>query len=341
MILDICKKLAYHRLDISMSPEEDVNIDGWLGATIRNSLLFATEQVKVKDGISLFTIINRLAVPEDHPLYKPLSGGFPKGFSIFIQKPIDIFSSQLVLHSGERVVFSLFLIGTYSNYYESFIEAVRFMCNRGIGGSRIPFQLHEICEKDGFGRSNRIAVGYSEKISVLRCPIHWEDFEEEKFGQRERVISLRLKAPMLLAFPTEKINQRISYQDKLNGFPSFYQFVRSAVLRCIKLAALYACPNNFELYQQALESVDSYITQAASVLLTRADIRWVNMRGPGRNNGRPPVSLSGYVGEMIFLGDFNAYMPLLSFMQMIGVGNDTVYGLGGYQIEVLKMTESR
>ncbi len=88
-----------------------------------------------------------------------------------------------------------------------------------------------------------------------------------------------------------------------------------------------------------MEEVETYLEGAASALLMKANIRWVRIPGPRRNDGRPPMLFSGYVGELVFVGDFSEYVPFLSFMQALGNGNDTVYGLGHFQIGVLEYTE--
>ena len=339
MLLDICKKLTYRRLDISISPKAEVIIEGWLGGLIRNNLLYAAEQVQTPEGDSLLSELERFPLPESHPLAAILKGGFPKSFAIAVLSPVNMLSFPLKLQEGETIVFSLVLIGQVSRYYKEFVEAVRLMCNKGIGTPQTPLVLHEICEKDGWGRSNRIAVEHSDKIAPLRFPVCPEDYREEQFGRKEKVVRLQFRSPMLLAVPSKKKDRTLSYQDKMNAFPSFYQFVRSAIFRGVRLSALYACPGEVGLYQRAMEEVETYLEGAASALLMKANIRWVRIPGPRRNDGRPPMLFSGYVGELVFVGDFSEYVPFLSFMQALGNGNETVYGLGHFQIGVLEYTE--
>ncbi len=338
-MINFYSELVYHRLEVCISPERDVCIDGWLGAVIRNNLLYAAEQVKTGEGISLLSKIGRLSLAEDHPWYKSLSGGFPKGFSLSVVYPEKIYTSRLFLHKDEKLVFALVLVGELVCYYKEFIAAIRSMCARGMGVSMVAFTLQEIYETDGFGRKQRIAVGYSDTVAALRYPVRLADFEEEHFGCREKKIRLHLTAPVSLVNRTEKKNKTISYQDKLNGFPSFYQLVRSAAYRCVKLTALYACPREKEAALRAEKEIEAYMDNAASAWLEQAEVQWVSMRGPKRDDGRLPVVVAGYVGDLIFSGDFQEYVPLLSFMQFLGVGNDTVYGAGTYRLEVLKYSE--
>ena len=338
MLADICNQLTYHRLDISISPETDVTIHGWLGAVIRNNLLYAAENVRTPEGISLLALLDRFPVTEQHPLYSVLKGGFPKFFAISVLSPEGVLSSRWLLSRAEEVDVYLSLIGSAGRYYREFIEAVRMKSRQGLGKPRTPFRLNEIREKDGLGRENRIAVGHMEKVAPLRFPVSPEDFREEKFGEKEKVIQLLFRSPLLLTVMTRKKDSALSYQDKMNGFPSFYQFVRSAFFRCLRLTALYVCPEEGERYTEALAEMDALLEESTAALLMKADIRWVRIPGPPRDGERSPMLFSGYVGELVFVGDFSRYLPLLSFMQTLGNGNDTVYGLGHYQVNVLEYT---
>lgn len=336
MILDFCKRLIYYCLEVHISSEREAYIDGWLGAVIRNNLLYATAQVEIPGQGSLLNIIDHFTLKEDHPWYGSLMGGFPKGFSLAVVYPKKVYSSRLFLHKGEKLVFALVLVDELACYYKEFVAAIRYMCSRGIGTPMIPFTLQEIQETDGLGRKQRIAVGYSDTVAVLRYPLRLADFEEECFGCREKKIRICLTAPVSLVNRIEKKNKTISYQDKMNGFPCFYQFVRSAAFRCVKLTALYACPQEKEAALQAEKEIEAFADGAASAWLEQAEVRWVSMRGPKRDDGRFPVVVAGYTGELVFTGDFREYVPLLSFMQFLGVGNDTVYGAGTYRLEVME-----
>lgn len=338
MVLDICKELAYHRLEVSVFPEERVEFEGGLGAVLRNNLLYAAGHVMTEDHVSLLEVIDRLNVPEDHFLHKSLKDGFPKGFALFVVSPENIYASHCVLRPNQALVFSIVLIGRLSAYYKNFIEAVKAMCTRGFGQNMVHFHLDSICEKDIAGRSHRVAVAHSDVIAPLRYPVCLQDFEEEKFGCVEKIIRLQLKSPVALTSFSRKRSKGSTYQDKLNGFPSFYQFVRSAIYRCFSLSVLYQALPEPEVCWQAQDDIDAYLEATASALLLRADIRRVSMHGSKRNDDKGRITLSGYVGELTFGGDFSKYIALLLFMQDLGLGNDTVYGLGHYRVEVLKVS---
>lgn len=336
-LINFCRELTYHRFEVTVIPQKNIEIEGWLGAVIRNNLLFAAEQVITRDGFSLLSLINTLPVSEEHPLYKPLSGGFPKGFVISLVSPDKYYTSPVLLRAGKEFTFSLTLMGKYVEYYSDFIQAIRVMCETGIMHRWGSFCLKEICETDCWGRRHVVCIGHSDRLAALRCPVRFENFEDERFGKVERMIRLVFRSPVLLAVPVEKMDKTISFQDKLNGFPSFYQFIRSAAYRSVKLAALYACPQDIVAYQMADELLNEFTAEAASALLIQSNLDWVSMLGPFRSGDRPRIQLKGYIGELVFSGNFSKYIPLLQFMQGLSIGNDTIYGLGNFQVEVLKL----
>lgn len=57
--------LTYHRFDVRIIANDDVYFDAWIGAYLRNNLLFATEHVTLPDtGTSLFRHIETFPLPD-------------------------------------------------------------------------------------------------------------------------------------------------------------------------------------------------------------------------------------------------------------------------------------
>lgn len=324
--------LIYHRLDVYISCLEPTRIDAWWGAVLRNNLLFAAESVNVKDGITLREIMNQFPLGEEHFLYKELEGGFPKGFSIALQTHSQLFALEHEFLKGEKICFSLMLIGDYADYYKFFIEAIERMCVRGMGHPISPFELIDIYEVHPKQGARRIKIGGREEIEPLRYPVSIRDFIHDKFGDDEREIGVYYETPTLLMENEMKKNERMSYQDKLNGFPSFYQFVRSVVHRIVKLTILYAGRKDEVSCREMHEQIDAFVQKAAYVTLQAANVERIVVQSTRKKDKTDRIVLSGYVGETVFEGFFNYYLPLLLFAQDIGVGNDTTYALGKYQI---------
>lgn len=323
--------LHYYNLQIEFMAKENVTIDVWSGSVIRNNLLYAAENVKVSGVVSLLSIINTIPISENHTLYKNLAGGFPKGFAL------SVLSHRLVcpefqLKKGDVLTFSLVLFGYFANYYTEFIQAIRYMCRRGIGKPLTPFYLVRVSEQSMDGQSYPVAGEDISGILPLHHPISLSSYMPSKFNSLEKQIGIRYTVPVNLYNTSIKINTQQSYQDKQNGFPGFYQLIRSSAYRIATLSALYSFPDQLHFYVSAESGIELFIQYATSVLLTSAQLQRVSLRSTAKQGNHERILFSGYTGELVFSGNFNYYVPLLLFAQYIGVGGNTVYGLGRYEI---------
>ena len=306
-IFDVLKCHCYH---VQMSATGDVAFDAWVGAVVRNNLLYASEQIKIPNtGRSLREEIDVFPLVESHPLYKELKDGFPKGY---VLTDFSTTETMAFLQKDDLLSFSLLLIGQVNDYQYYFLEAIRQMCERGIGKPMTPFRLERFYPTPPFSLSD-----------YLRAEN--EDSPDE--------ITVRFQTPVILYRQREKKNTQLSYQDKTNRFPGLYQLIRSAYARLQKLFALYADPTNSLSAHFDDSNMENFLEKAGRPLLKSANIQYVyfqNTQKKGMKNEQP---LSGYIGEQSYAGDFRSYLPLLHFMARLGVGNETVYGMGRYEIE--------
>ncbi|MDR2626826.1 MAG: hypothetical protein LBC40_02195, partial [Dysgonamonadaceae bacterium] len=124
----------YHRFEIRMIATDDVVLDAWTGAIIRNNLLYAAEQVVLEEqGMTLRERIDTFPLNETHPLYKELKDGFPKGYVLTNFSHYNLQSSPVSIRKNEIFSFSLILMGHFCEYKSYFFQAIRLMCERGLG----------------------------------------------------------------------------------------------------------------------------------------------------------------------------------------------------------------
>jgi len=313
-VLNFYKNLFYCRFEVRMRATEPVFFDSWSGAIIRNNLLFAAEQIRIqKTGQTLREQIETMPLTEVHPLYKELKEGFPKGYILTDFLHFDAENPCGTILKDEEFSFALLLIGRFNDYRFYFFEAIREMCERGLGKPMTPFQLIDIVE------------------SPL-SPFTFSDFLQSENDDCFSTLTVRFLTPTILHRLKGKKNTRLSYQDKTNRFPSLYQMIRSLLSRMQKLYALYIEPSNCSssLYEE--EILESYLEKAGLPLLKSANIQYQNLPNTQKKEKRNEMPLSGYIGEQIYTGYFAAYLPLLKFMSAPGVGNDTVYGLGRFEV---------
>jgi len=305
----------YHCFEVQISATQDVCFDAWPGAVVRNNLLYAAEQIVIQKTNRTFREqIDAFPLNDDHPLYKELKEGFPKGYVLTDFSHASVFNPTFSIRKDEVFSFSLLLIGRFNEYRYYFFEAIREMCERGIGKPVTPFLLLNIKEKPA-------------------SPISLSDIMLQKPENNPSEISVHFQTPVILSRFKAKKNTQLSYQDKCNRFPGLYQLTRSALARLQKLYALYVEPadNSSSLFEEAL--VETYLEKAGHLQLLSANIQHINLPNTQKKGARNEMPLAGYVGDQKYVGDFRQYLPLLKFMAELGVGNETVYGMGRYEVE--------
>ena len=321
-------KLFFHRLNIRIAATRDTNFDAWTGAVLRNNLLYASEQIKTEDNLTLFGQINRLPLSPQHQLYKEMSGGFPRGYTLILQSHDDITNPGCAVKKGEVVSFSLILTGSIAKWYQHFVQAVDIMCQRGLGHPQCPFLLVDVSEVSVSGDINLLAAGTTFINSSLRYPHRFENYVSL---EKAATLLIRYVTPVSFTKSGTKHSSAASWQDKCNNFPGFYQFVRSIAFRFVKLSILY-CTEECKEYNT--KEIEHYLEQAGEASLQDVVLQKITLPGVFQKEKRRRINHSGYIGEQRYSGVNPKYIPLLQFMSGIGVGNEVVYGMGRYEIEI-------
>lgn len=301
----ILNRLNLQRIDIRFFPNNPVEMNFWIGAVLRNRFLYAADKVICKQGISLRQLIETLPLQEEHFLYKQLRGGFPKGF-LFDCSRLPYNAPGFILEADRIYTFSLILIGKNIVYKTLFIEAIQLMLNEGFGHPIVPMTIVDIAEKDISG------------------------FHSPSIEQEQIKLELLFRTPVcLLHSPKEESN---GFQNKLNNFPSFYQFMRSLAYRVITLGILYANGTEIESRKQMDEMIEQYIRPSAYALLLKADLHYEKRYSSPKKEEKKVYSMSGYTGKLVFGQVYANYFALLTFASELGVGSDINYGLGNFQV---------
>jgi len=314
-LFDQYSQIYYRRFKIQIIAVEDVILDAWAGATLRNNMLYAAEQIRIqKTHRSLREQIDTFPLENNHPLYKELRDGFPKGYILTDFSHTDVNDSVIFIHKDEIFSFSLLLIGRFDEYRYYFFEAIREMCERGIGKPLTPFRLLDIKENPA-------------------SPVSLSDYIQQETKEKHSEITIQFHTPVILSRLKGKKNTQLSYQDKANRFPGFYQLTCSAFSRLQKLYALYIDPSacSPSLFDEML--METYLEKAGLPLLQSANIQHISLTNTHKKGMKNEMPLAGYVGEQKYSGYFQQYMPLLRFMAELGVGNETVYGMGRYEVK--------
>lgn len=325
--------LSYYRLDIRISTTEKTYFDAWLGAVIRNNLLYATEQIKLDaEHETLYKRLNHFPLENQHPLYNELKSGFPLPYYLFVNYPL-FYSDKYEIEAQKMISFSLVLIGSISNYFKEFIEAIRYMCKRGIGVNMKPLELIDVYEVSYNHEKKIVATTYDNIATSLSYPIQLGSFLNQSTTKIVKPISFHFQTPICLIKNKMKIDSEISYQDKISEFPSFYQIVKSSLNRLVKLNMLYAIPGDTKHYQTVEEELELMIRNSTSAILDQAEISRVKLVSTRREHGAHRITFAGYIGILRFSGPYKPYLPIFKFMENLGIGHDLVYGLGKFEVE--------
>lgn len=325
-IYQLLTTLHLHRLQIRFTPHSTIEMSSWIGAVLRNRFLYAAHEVVLPDGQTLYDWINTLPLVPTHPYYRLLSGGFPKGY-FFDCTSLPCQQSGFRLEADRLYTFTLVLVGRSAASYLYFVEALLKMCAQGFGHPMVSLTLVDITESDG----SLVYDGNEQQVYLLTNPLHLDETMDSPKGKLS--LTLHLRTPVALVNHSRKAEGDQGYQGKLNNFPSFYQFIRSALHRMLTLFMLYEAEEWELTPQQLTEEVENYIQSSTRALLLGADIRYEKRYSTPRVGKDKVYTMAGYCGRLTF-GQVPAhYLPLLQLSSLLGVGNDINYGLGMFIVE--------
>lgn len=326
-LLGVLSGLYCHRLEIRFSPTSDVAMNCWIGAVFRNGFLKASTEICDCGNIPLFDRIENISLTEEHPYYMQLKGGFPKGF-FFDCSNFEDDRKGFSLKKDRTYSVDLCLIGKYADYYKLFIEAIDMFFSEGFGKPRVPLCLIDVVEKSIDGCRNLLFSDAGDVDSTLKYPIKFSQLLTlSEDDNKTSVVELDFKTPVALVSPKNR-GRNSGYQDKLNSFPSFYQFMRSALYRAYILTMLYVDNTVGTDREQSECTIDEYLQKASEAFLIYANIRYAKLYSTPKKGNDNIYVFGGYVGKLTFADVSDMYIPIIRMISYLGIGNDINYSLG-------------
>ncbi len=212
---------------------------------------------------------------------------------------------------GEVLCFELLLIGRSIDFLPYFIYTFDELGRRGIGKVRGRYRLEEV-------RVFHPRVG-DKLIYSFRDKILHSDFsvigvdDLYSFNSIPSIMKFRFLTPT-----------RLKYDERLTSDLQFHVLMRN-LLRRISLLSYFHCNEDLVLDFKGL------IEEARGISLLRSELRWFDWeRFSSRQSTR--MYMGGFVGEVIFEGDFSRFIPFLLLGEYIHIGKGTSFGLGKYKI---------
>ena len=325
-------KFGYHRLRVRFFAHADLSLEGWIGAVLRNNFLVQAAAVKDKMDISLFEYLNCFPLPKTHPAYKALQGGFQKALW-FDFREIPVNNRSHILRANQIYVLTIVMVDSFLIHFPMVAEALRRMFNRGFGHPVVPATLVDISDCDA---EDHWRLCYQPDTGVLHMPmhaIHLSDFQLADCAPSVATVQIYFNTPVNLFRQRAKKDSEQSFQDKLNGFPSFYQLVRSLAYRVSTLDLLYGDPIGEGGWSKT--EIETSVRIACEAQLLQVNLRNCKVRGTPKQGNSHVYVMEGYQGRLILQQVPSVCLPLLAFGMGLLVGNQVQYGLGAYTLTLL------
>lgn len=224
---------------------------------------------------------------------------------------------------GEEIQFGLTMFARALNLFPYVILAVKELERGGIG-RRTPddngrwrrgtFALHEIAAFNPLSGERQSVLSQGDNmVSVPDVPV--------THGQVMEAVNRMPSAQLVITFLTPT---RLIDDGRLVHQPHFRVLVQRLLERLSALAA------QFSDTPLALDFKE-LIAQAEEVKLIGDQTEWVELDSYStRKRGRTPIS--GFVGQAIFQGDMEPFLPWLTWGQFVHVGKNAVKGDGWYTL---------
>lgn len=211
-----------------------------------------------------------------------------------------------VKKKGDKLSFSLLLMGGSNNFLPQLIFAIQLMGEGGIGTGRRQglgrFQLEEVTA----GKHSIFSI---ETTVLQQCRDINEIQLQESLGYEVSSLLLTLYTPL-----------RFKHYNKLKRDLPFHVLIRAGLRR---IAALE------EAYGGGEPDIDykGLVRRAELVETGESHVRWHELFRYS-NRQQKKISLSGLAGTIEYKGVLAEFMPILHYCEQVNIGKQTVFGLG-------------
>ena len=213
--------------------------------------------------------------------------------------------------SSEPLRFGLTLIGKAIDFLPYFIYTFDELGRMGIGKDKGKYQLEEVKTIKTGEQSEAI---YSGKDKILRNTFAVLKVDDlQPFDLSPLTLHLSFVTPA-----------RLKFDGNLSPKLEFHIFFRN-LLRRISLLSYFHCGEELALDFKGL------IEEARDVKVQKDNLRWMDWERYS-NRQETKMKMGGFVGSVIFQGEFEKYMPFLLLGEYIHIGKGTSFGLGKYKI---------
>lgn len=313
--------IPYQKIEFTIEAIDELNLPFYMGSTFRGGfgnvfrrIVCALKRHDCEDCILRSKCIYAYVFETSPDIV------FPEGSIIMnmhkyekIPRPFVIEPPEGNLKTcppGERLNFTLTLVGRAVEYIPYFIYTFDELGSTGIGKGRGRYKLLEV------KKAHTGELVYSLKDRTLRqtdsdCLELPEDFKPSGIMDG---LSMRFITPL-----------RVKYNRDLVVTPEFHILIR-ALLRRLGLLYYFHCGNQKPSWKHR-----KIISYAETIIIQSSSLRWIDWeRYSSRQDTR--MKLGGLVGEITYYGDIKPFLPIIKAGEILHVGKNTSFGLGRYEI---------
>lgn len=295
---------------------ESLDLPEYKGAVLRGGFGYAFRKVVciVKDKECSACLLKEKCVyayvfETSPPVDARLMRKYPTAPHPFILTPP--LEDDRLYEPGEEIKFELTLIGKAIDFLPYFIYTFEELGKMGLGKKRGKFSLAEV--QYLFNRSERTTI-YSGREQILR-PIK----EEVKFLVHKPMPPGLCSLHLIFLTPT-----RLRFNGDLTSELEFHIFFRN-LLRRISLLSYFHCGAELSVNFRQL------IQESEKIQTTRRNLRWYDWERYSTKQ-QTKMKLGGFLGEVVFQGNFEPFWPFLVLGEFVHVGKGSSFGLGKYEL---------
>jgi len=223
-----------------------------------------------------------------------------------------------ILAPGDTLTFGLTLYGRAIEHLPYIVFAIHGMAENGLGAGRARFDLTGVEAFDPAGARSALYDAPSGRLDSLGAVgarlDQWIEARLTRLPRDAEMLRLRFLTPA-----------RIKSDNQLQPRPDFDLIVRNLLRRVSMMT---------ELYGDAPLSLDyrALLDHAATVAVRSSDLRWWDVERYSTRQ-QTAMRMGGFVGEIEFAGAaLRNFLPLLAAGELLGIGKNTGFGLGRYEI---------
>lgn len=219
------------------------------------------------------------------------------------------------LEEGKNLYFGLTLIGTSVDYLPYFVFSFKEMGKAGIGANRGKFIIEDVLaylpDDENY---HSIFKAENQKLINVSDNYHITFNNDSNNTENSNQVALKFISPT---------NIVVDKSSKHNM--EFYPLFSRLISRINALSLLYC---GEELTDNYLELIE----KSKEISIKENSTSWYQIeKYSSRQHKR--FQAGGYLGEVVYQGELNEFLPYLEIGQYVNVGKNTTIGFGKYEIK--------